>query len=295
MQILRRPYVMFLLLILIWGSGFPIIKIGLAYAPPVLFSGIRMFLGGLIMVAIAAIWGGPLRLSRIWPIYLISALFNVVLFIALQTYALYYLTSGLAVLLIYLQPILVGILAWFWLGETLSALKITGLLLGLVGVAFISTMEDAVHGASPLGIVIGVGAALVWAIGTVYFKAIQNKVTILWLVAGQFIIGGFLLLILGLTVEPWSAIQWKGPFWFSLLYTSFIGVAVAWVLWFGLIQAGQASTVSAYTFAVPLVSILMGTILLKEEVTLSLLFGAACIVSGIYFVNRQSGKKMPNS
>ncbi|MHC2181679.1 O-acetylserine/cysteine efflux transporter [Paenibacillus sp. PvR052] len=292
MHALRRPYVMFLLLILIWGSGFPIIKIGLAYAPPILFSGIRMFLGGLIMVVIAAIWGGALRISRIWHIYLLSALFNVVLFIALQTYALYFLTSGLAVLLIYLQPILVGILAWFWLGETLSALKITGLLLGLVGVALISTLGDVPHGTTPLGIAIGVGAALVWAIGTVYFKAIQNKVTILWLVAGQFMIGGFLLLILGLSLEPWSAIQWKGPFWFSLLYTSFIGVAVAWVLWFGLIQAGQASTVSAYTFAVPLVSILMGTILLNEEVTLSIFLGAACIVSGIYFVNRQPDKKI---
>ncbi|MBP1157176.1 drug/metabolite transporter (DMT)-like permease [Paenibacillus sp. PvR098] len=244
------------------------------------------------MVVIAAIWGGALRISRIWHIYLLSALFNVVLFIALQTYALYFLTSGLAVLLIYLQPILVGILAWFWLGETLSALKITGLLLGLVGVALISTLGDVPHGTTPLGIAIGVGAALVWAIGTVYFKAIQNKVTILWLVAGQFMIGGFLLLILGLSLEPWSAIQWKGPFWFSLLYTSFIGVAVAWVLWFGLIQAGQASTVSAYTFAVPLVSILMGTILLNEEVTLSIFLGAACIVSGIYFVNRQPDKKI---
>lgn len=292
MYILRRPNVMFLLLILIWGSGFPIIKIGLSYAPPILFSGIRMFLGGLIMVAVAAIWGGSFRISRIWHIYLISALFNVILFIVLQTYTLYYLTSGLAVVLIYLQPILVGILAWFWLGETLSAMKITGLLLGMAGVAFISTLEDAMNGISPLGIVIGVGAALVWAIGTVYFKAIQNKVTILWLVAGQFLIGGLMLLILGLSVEPWSAIEWKGPFWFSLLYTSLIGVAVAWVLWFGLIQAGQASSVSAYTFAVPLVSILMGTILLNEKITLSLFIGGAFIVSGIYLVNRQSDKKI---
>ncbi len=57
----RYTMVMFVLLIVIWGSGIPIIKIGLEYCPPILFSGLRMFLGGLLMAVVAALWGGASR------------------------------------------------------------------------------------------------------------------------------------------------------------------------------------------------------------------------------------------
>jgi drug/metabolite transporter (DMT)-like permease len=59
---------------------------------------------------------------------------NIVLFIGLQTYAILYLPSGSAAVLVYLQPILVGVLAWLILGELLSAAKLVGLLLGFFGI-----------------------------------------------------------------------------------------------------------------------------------------------------------------
>ncbi len=286
----RYTMVMFVLLIVIWGSGIPIIKIGLEYCPPILFSGLRMFLGGLLMAVVAALWGGAISFSRTWHIIGISAMFNVVLFTGLMTFSIDYLPSGLAAVLIYMQPILVGIIARIWLGEALSPKKITGLLLGFIGVVMISVFKEVSEASSLTGIVLGITAAFVWAVGTVYVKSVQEKVSILWLVAGQFIVGGLVLLLVGLWAESWFAIAWTLPFWFSLLFTAIIGVAFAWVLWFVLIHEGQASSVSSYTFAVPLISILLGTILLNEKVTLSLFIGSVLIGLGIYLVNRQAAE-----
>ena len=149
----KRRFVVlaFSLLVLFWGSAFAMVEIGLYYSPPVLFAGLRTVIGGLAMVVAALLWGGSPNLRRDWPVFLLLALFNVVLFIAFQTYAIVYLPSGSAAVLVYLQPILVGFLAWLILGEELSASKLVGLLLGFSGIVAVSSasLSGAADALSP--------------------------------------------------------------------------------------------------------------------------------------------------
>jgi O-acetylserine/cysteine efflux transporter len=72
---------------------------------------------------------------------------------------------------------------------------------------------------------------------------------------------------------------------------SLVKIALAWLIWFGLIRAGEAIRVAVYVFFVPLVSILIGAIFLDERLTLSLLIGTFLIVTGIYTVNRSTTKE----
>ena len=72
---------------------------------------------------------------------------------------------------------------------------------------------------------------------------------------------------------------------------SLVEIALAWLIWFGLVRAGEASRVAVYVFFVPLVSIVVGAIFLDERLTLSLLIGTFLIVTGIYMVNRSSTGK----
>ena len=281
----RLTVLAFILLVIFWGSSFPAIKIALGYTPPVLFSGLRTLLCGLTITAVAVIWGGKVNLRRNWLALVLLALFNVVLFIGCQTFAILYLPSGLAAVLIYLQPILVGFLAWLTLGEALSPAKLIGLFLGFSGIGAVSA--GSLFGTMPpLGVALGVATALFWALGTVYFKRVQERVSTLWSVAGPFLIGGVFLTVLGLVLEPWSEISWTGTFIGSWLYVSLAGTALAWVLWLGLVRAGEASRVAAYVFFVPLTATLMGVLFLGEMLSSSLLVGAALVVSGIYLVNR---------
>ncbi|MBA4115858.1 MAG: EamA family transporter, partial [Rubrobacter sp.] len=244
---------------------------------------------GGVMTLAALAWGGRPNFGRDWLVYLLLAAFNVVLFIGAQSFTVLYLPSGTAAVVIYLQPILVGLLAFLFLGESLSAAKVAGLLLGFAGVVVVSagSMSGEALG-TPLGIVFGVGSAVSWALGTVYFKRYGERLSTLWAVAAPFTIGGVLLTAVGLVLEPFSEISWNGTFVAGWLYTSLVGTALAWVLWLGLVRAGEASRVSAYVFIVPVVSVLLGALFLGETLSPLLLVGAALVVSGIYLVNKQS-------
>jgi O-acetylserine/cysteine efflux transporter len=292
----KRRFVVlaFALLVLFWGSAFAVVKVGLGYSPPLLFAGLRSLTGGLAMVLAAVMWGGSPRLGRDWPVFLLLTLFNVALFIGLQTYAIVYLPSGSAAVLVYLQPILVGLLAWPILGETLTAAKVAGLLLGFSGIVAVGagSFSGSVGALSPLGVTLGATSALCWALGTVFFKKYEARVSTLWAVALPFVAGGLMLTAVGLVVEDWGSITWTGTFVSSMLYSGVIGISLAWVIWFALVRAGEASRVASYIFFVPLTAVLIGVLFLDEPLGYTLLVGAAFVVSGIYLVNRQPrGKK----
>lgn len=278
----------FVVLVLAWSSAFSVVKVGLDYAPPVLFAGLRTLLSGVFMTAVALVWGGDPNLRRDWRVFAFLGAFNVVLFIGGQTFAVLYLPSGTAAVLIYLQPILVGVLAWTVLGEPLTATKIAGLLLGFAGIVAVSSagLLDAAGEVTLVGVVSGVASALFWALGTVGFKKHEARISTLWAVALPFLLGGVVLTTLGLFTERLSDVSWTGPFVSSVLYSAFVGTGLAWLLFFGLVRAGEASRVASFIFVVPLAAVVIGAVVLDETLGPPLLAGAALVVSGIYLVNR---------
>ncbi|HET7478506.1 MAG TPA: DMT family transporter [Rubrobacteraceae bacterium] len=277
----------FVLLVVFWSSAFSVVKIGLDYSPPLLFAGLRTMIGGIVITVAAALWGGKPHFRRDWWIFLLLAAFNVALFIGGQTFAVLNLSSGTAAVLIYLQPILVGFLAWMILGESLTPMKVVGLLLGFAGIVAVSSGGLTEGGITPVGVAFGVASALFWALGTVFFKKYEARVSTLWAVAVPFLIGGVALMAVGILIEPLSGITWNGAFEASLLYSALIGTGFAWLLFFGLVRAGEASRVASYIFVVPLAAVAIGAVFLGEGVGPSLLVGAGLVVAGIYLVNRR--------
>ncbi|CAN5436954.1 DMT family transporter [soil metagenome] len=280
------------LLVVFWGSSFAVVEVGLRSSPPMLFAGLRSLLGGLAMLGVAVVWGGRPNLRREWRAFGVLAVFNVAVFIGLQTYAISILPSGTAAVLVYLQPILVGFLAWISLGESLSVAKVAGLLLGFSGIAAVSL--EGFSGSVPLvGVLFGAGSALSWAIGTVYFKRVQERVSALWSVAVPFVAGGAVLTALAAFTEPVGEVSWNsGAFLAALGWASLFGIAAAWVIFFGLVGAGEASRVSSYIFVVPITAVAIGVVFLGEPLRATLLVGAALVVGGIYLVNRSPGRKV---
>lgn len=257
-----------------------------------LFAGLRSLLGGLAMLGVALAWGGSPNLRREWRAFALLAIFNVAVFIGLQTYAVAALPSGTAAILVYLQPILVGFLAWMMLGEPLSVGKVAGLLLGFSGIVAVSA--GGVSSEMPLyGILLGAGSALSWAVGTVYFKRVQGRVSALWSVALPFVAGGAALTALALFTEGVGGVSWNGGLFASLAWASLLGIAAAWVIFFGLVGAGEASRVSAYIFVVPVTAVAIGVVFLGEPLRATLLIGTALVACGILLVNRSPGREEP--
>ncbi|MCI0182584.1 MAG: DMT family transporter [Acidibacillus sp.] len=283
----RRSTLLLIALITMWGMSWPIYKIALSYTPPILFGGMRTFIGGVLMAAVIFPRYREIRLKQMWRIYLISALFNTFLFYGLQTVGLWYVPEGLFTVIVYLQPVLIGVLAWLWLGERLTVQKMIGLLLGFAGVTVISITGLSGH-ISAIGIVLALGSAISWAIGTVYVKKVGNQVDAFWLVAIQCIIGGLAMTAIGLGTEHWSSIIWNQQYLTGLMYGSIFGIPISWAVFYTLVRAGDVSKVASFTFLVPLLAVVLGFLFLHEEVTISLLFGLVFIATSIYLVNRTS-------
>jgi O-acetylserine/cysteine efflux transporter len=264
----KRRFVVlaFVLLVLFWSSTFSVVKVGLHYSPPVLFAGLRSIVGGLSILVATLLWGGRPDLRHDWGVYAMLSMLNVVLFMGLQTFAIMLLPSGTAAVLIYLQPILTGLLAWLMLGESLSIAKLVGLFLGFSGIVAVSAGGFSGE-ISVAGVAFAVVSALMWALGTVYFKRVQDRISMLWTIALMFLFGGIVLLALGLVIESPTEISFSGSLVASVLYSGFVGTGLAWVLWLGLVRAGEASTVAAYVFFVPLASVAIGALVLDERLS----------------------------
>jgi len=272
-------------LIAAWGTTFAAVKIGLESAPPVLFAGLRALIGGAVMAVLAWHRTGTPRLTGQGRDYTMLTVLNVLLFFGLQTAAIGLLPSGLAAVLIYLQPVLVGLLAWWLLDEPMTAAKIIGLVLGFAGIVVVGGGAFAGH-VSVAGVGLAVASALAWALGTVVFKATDGRVDPWWAVALPFLAGGVLLTLVGLVVEG-PDIDWSWQFVAALEFAGLVGTAAAWSLWFSLVAAGEAGRAASYIFFVPLVGVVVGAVLLDETLTASLMAGAALVVLGVYLVNRR--------
>ncbi|WP_079524363.1 DMT family transporter [Solibacillus isronensis] len=282
----KKSTVALIALILIWGASWPINKLAVPYAPPLLYAGQRALLGGILLTVI--IWKTREKINwrENWQKYCIGAVFNTILFFGLQTAGLLYLPSGLFSVLVYFQPILLGLFAWLLLGEYLTPVKILGLFLGFVGVAVVSVDGLIVH-ISAIGVTLGLLTAVSWAFGVIYVKKISKEVDAYWMVALQCIMGGAFLLGTGSLFESWSAIEWNTHYVSGLSFGATIGIPLAYILYYNLVNAGEASKVGSYTFLIPIVAVLLGVLFLGETVTYSLVIGMLLVAISIYFVNFQ--------
>ncbi|MEH7119453.1 DMT family transporter [Neobacillus vireti] len=273
-------------LIIIWSVSWPIYKLALVYTPPLLFAGMRCLFGGVILGAF--IWKTRDRIQwrKNWKIYVITGTLNIALFYGLQTEGLKLVPSGLFSVIVYFQPILVGLLAWLWLGESMTIAKVAGLILGFLGVISVSAEGFSGH-VSILGIIFGLLSALSWALGTVYTKRTAHSVDSLWMVALQCLIGGIVLMIAGLSSENWTSIVWNDTFLWGLSFGTILGIAISWILYVMLVKTGDASVVATFTFLVPMFAVVIGTIFLNEPFTKLLFLGIILIVASIYLVNKK--------
>ncbi|WP_433943088.1 DMT family transporter [Paenibacillus sp. SN-8-1] len=285
-----RTVVYLIFLVLVWGVNWPLSKHALLYSPPLLFAGLRLILGGVLLLLIAIPRYRQLRLKETWPLYFISAIFNIILYYGLQTIGLNYLPAGLFSAIVFLQPVLLGISAWLWLGERMYGLKIIGLILGFLGVGVIGG-GGLTGSLSPVGVMLALGSAVSWTLGTVYMKKITGKVDSIWIATLQILIGGIVLLVLGSFTESWSAIQWTGSFMVDTLFIAIFVIAIGWLIFFKLVGSGEASTVGSYTFLIPVISIICSVIFMGESLTLNLVIGFVMIVGSIILVNATGGRR----
>lgn len=284
------------LIIVLWGSNWTVMKMGLTYIPPLTFSAARMIMGAAILFSVAAALG-ELRLPsrHDWPIVLGVGLVQMAGFMALTTFALQFVPAGRSAILAYTTSLWVVPIALLVLGERLNRLKLSGFLCGLGGVAVLF---------NPFGfdwsnrhVLIGNGlllfAALLWAVLIVQIRNHRWEGSPLSLGPWQFTVGACLLVPLAAVLENDRPIRWSVELGWVLFYNGPIATAFCFWAMITVNRALPAITTSLGSLGVPAFGLLSATLVLGEPVTLTNALGFLLIAAGLVFVilaDRQAGR-----
>ena len=289
----------------IWGSTWLFIKLGLENLPPLTFAGIRF----VIACAILFTW---IRIRRLqlpktrsdWIFLALTGILSFGLNYGLVFWGEQYITSGLAAVLQSTLPAFGLVFAHFHLpGERLSWAKIGGVILGVFGVGVVFSNQLAVSGKQALaGCVALILSALFAAYANVLVKARKVKMNPVIIAGGQMFFGLLLLLAVGIPLEgnPFN-FRWTPMALISLLYLAVVGTVIAFLLYYWLVLKIDVTKSMLIALVTPVVAVILGMIVLDEEIGWRTLIGGTMIMVGIAFIvvrraaTKKSGEETPVS
>lgn len=241
------------------AACYPAIKMGLEFAPPLWFGGLRTLVGGLTLLLVLVIRREPLwpeaRLARwIMPLGLVATTFTFGAMFASPAYT----GAGIATVLGNTQPLLIIVLAALFLSEEIGWSKGLALGLGLAGVALLALPGLREQTGHPfLGAMLALGASLSAAVATLTVKWLRPGNGLMALTGWQLVAGSIVLLGLSAVFEPQETVAWTGGFVGILLFLGLAGTALSTWLWFWLLQRAEAGQLSLYLFLVPVFGLLI--------------------------------------
>ncbi|CAI49628.1 DMT superfamily transport protein [Natronomonas pharaonis DSM 2160] len=283
---------LFFLLAALWGFSFPAISAGLEALPPLLFAALRYDVGGVVLLAFLAARGADWRPRTgedalailIAGAFLIAG--NSLLFVGQQT-----VPSGVAAIIYALIPVLTTALAAVLLpAEPLSARRIVGVALGLVGVAVIARPDpEGLLSAQLVGVAFVVAAALSVALGSVLLRRRTPTVGVAPMTAWAMVVGG-LLLHAGSFVagERLAHATPSAVAVVSVVYLAVFASAVGYVVYFTLLERFGPLEINLVSYVVPVVATLGGIALLGETLTAGMVAGFVLIASGFVVIKART-------
>ncbi|HEX4916707.1 MAG TPA: DMT family transporter [Limnobacter sp.] len=289
---LLRNTALALVFVVIWTSAFPAAKLGLLDSPPLLFLAIRFLIAGALILMWAHLQSRALRLgNRDLAVLVILGLLNHALYLGLSWTGMTQLSSGLSTIIISANPILVAVLSSWLLKESLTLRKMSGMMLGFLGVAYI--VRNRLGGAldTELGILLVVCALFTIALGTVLYKRWPVQLDVVTATGYQILFSGVLLLPIAVWMEDFDQINLSLRFLSALVWLVFVVSIAGYQLWFNMLERGSASAASVWMFLCPPLGLLAGAWLLAEPLHWVDFLGILPVILGIVLVTVAHHKK----
>jgi O-acetylserine/cysteine efflux transporter len=273
-----------LLVILVWGVNFAVIKVGLAGVPPLLLGALRFMLAAFPALLFFKAPKVPLQLYLVFGLTMSVGQFAF-LFSAIHVG----MPSGLASLVLQSQSFFTLVLTVLWLRERWQGSQLAGLLLAAGGLALIGSA----HGASMplLGFLLTVAAAAMWACGNLVSRAVgrYGPMNQLAFVVWASLVPPLPLLALSGLIEGPDAIvaALQGFSWASfasVAYLAWAATLFGYGVWTYLLARYPVNRVAPFTLLVPLVGLTTGWIAFGEALQPVHFAGGALLMVGL-FVN----------
>lgn len=262
----RSTWLLVALLTLGWGMNWPMMKLAVAEIPVWTFRGLCCAAGAAGMFVIARAGGMRIRIAREqWVPIMLTALFNVTLWNAFVTSGVRLLPAGRSAILAYTMPLWTVLLSRFILGEALTVRRITGVALGMCGLALLLGDSLVAIGGAPAGAFMIVFAALCWSTGTVLMKRFSLPIPTTVFTGWNLFLGGIPLGVIALVVDPphWHPIGPSAVV--GLVYNMIVAFIVCHWLWFRIVSLAPAGVSALGTLMIPVVGVTSGMLILGER------------------------------
>jgi drug/metabolite transporter (DMT)-like permease len=294
----RRERVLLLIsfaaIYIIWGSTYLAIRFAVESIPPLVVAGVRHLTAGSVLLVWALARGYRPTWREVRSCLVLGALFFLIGHGTLH-WAETRVASGLSALLVASEPMWVAVLGLFISHETkFTPMNVTGLIVGFIGVALLSTDKAALGGSFVGAIVILVGT-LAWSLGMLYSGNATMPRDSIARAALPVFFGGIMLLIAagvsgefrGLTSAAFTLKATAG-----LLYLIVFGSIVAFTAYTWLLERTSPVFLATHTYVNPIVAVLLGWMLAGETVNGRVALAGALVVGSVVLV---SLKTVPSS
>ena len=291
-------YIAFAIVCTVWGTTYLGIAVAIETVPPLLLTGIRFTIAGIVMLGIAKLRGEAIPRDRssllglAWVGFLMVGVGNLAVVWAEQ-----YVPSGMAALLVATAPFWMAIIEMFRKsGERVSLRAGIGMLIGFLGVALLVTPKGSGTAWSTsllLGAVVVQIGSLGWQLGSAHGKYRLKHVPLLSSAALQMLSGGLIVLVVGLVLGEGPRLHFTPRTLFATAYLTIFGSVIAYSAYVFALAHMRTTHSSLYAYVNPVVAVFLGWLILGEPLTWLALVAMFIILGGVALVQTAGWRKTP--
>jgi len=275
------------ILSILWGGSFFFVGVAVKEMPPLTIVLCRVALASIILLAIVYLKGDKMPSSpSLWGAFIIMGALNNLIPFSLTVWGQTHIESGLASILNATTPIFSVVLAHFLTKEErLTTNRVAGVAIGWMGVAVLIGIESLRgFGVEVLGQIAVLGATLSYAFAAIYgrkFKGISPLIVATGMLCGSTI----MMTPLTLFVEqPWN-LSPSSTSLMAIFGLAAISTSLAYIIYFRVLATGGATNLLLVTFLIPLSAILLGVMVLGEQLGWNAFVGMGLIFVGLIAID----------
>jgi len=278
----------FFAIYVVWGTTYLAIRYAVETIPPLITAGVRHSIAGMILLAIAWSRGFRPRREHFAAGAVLGALFFLIGHGSLH-WAEQYVSSGFAALLVATEPLWILLIGTAMRQQKINWLNGAGLLLGLAGVAILTSRELTSRTSLTWAIVAVLVGAASWAVGVCVSPRLRLPDDLVGRAAIPLLCGAPMLLLGAAFSGEFSSLHWSAVSTKSLLglaYLIIFGSIVAFTAYSWLLQRCSATLVATHTFVNPLVAVLIGWLWASEPLSMRVVVATTIILGSIILTQR---------
>jgi drug/metabolite transporter (DMT)-like permease len=287
MTVRRKALSGFLIVCLIWGSTWTVVRVGLLSLPPIFSAGIRFAVAAGVLWFLMKLKGyGVPHERKFWKLTGVLCLTAFALPFGLIYWGQERVDSGISSVLFATFPFWVAILSHLFLpNERLTPLRFAGIMTGFCGILVIVQINSYRTVVDIPGTAAILAGAFLQAIALIAIRKKGESYNSFALNLFPMLFSSILLLGWSMLAEDLTYLKIDGPGVFSVLYLALFGTVLTFVVYFWLAKHVESVVLSLSAFITPLVALLSGVLILHEKISQNIFAGAFLVLAGVLLVN----------